>query len=459
MANTGKSSGVGEAVPHFFISYARFDLNPYLKRFFVDLRNRVAKLLDINPDHVAFLDTNDINTSTDWDTKIAKAAQLSKVLVCIYSPTYFSKNRNHEYCAKEFSAFLKRQDNFRYERYVEENVELFRLRDVRNIIPILWYSEESLKKFGDLPPQMVRMIHYHLSGVDPEIADAYKSKGMERISTRRSGTYLDIIQALAGIIHDCSNSPLPALSDAPEFSTLKNAFWDTPERIELGGEDRNPIITDIAELSSPEAPHVETRSRDYRGPGQLLAIEVRCRGHTGSVWTPYGGRQDISSLLEEIVIERQLACHLELLDPTDPDFLTQVQELLSAATATNTIPIVFLDPLCLGNKKVRGEFKGLIQEGTWRCGFLVPVGSSDAEAFSITEKFRDVLEVPPEHQQRIVIRRTGGSVADFRIALLSVLDGILARIVKHGEVRQKIPDNPGPDTKPSITNVPTFELP
>jgi hypothetical protein len=305
---------------------------------------------------------------------------------------------------------------------------------------------------------MVRMIHYHLRGVDSEIADAYKTKGMERITTRRSGTYLDIIQALAGMVHDCSKNPLPPLSDAPEFSTLRNAFWDRPERMEVEEQNRDvdSIITDI---SLPEAPHVETGSREYRGPGQLLAIEVRSRADKESAWTPYGGRQNISGLLEEIVTERQLAYRSELLDPTDPDFLTQVQEILSAATATNTIVIVFVDPLCLGNEVVRDKVKGLIREGTWRGGFLIPIESSDAEALSITEQFRDVLDVPPEHQQRIVLRRTSGSVTDFRIALFSVLDGILARIVKHGEVHQKIPDNPGPKTKPRITNVPTLKLP
>jgi TIR domain len=461
MANTGKPSSVGEVVPHFFISYARLDLNQYLKRFFVDLRNRVASLLDVSPDHVAFLDTNNIDTGIDWDSKIAKAAQLSKVLVCIYSPNYFSRNKNHEYCAKEFSAFLKRQDRLRYECYVEANVELFRLRDVRNIVPILWYSETFLKKSGDLPPPMVRMIHYHLRGVDSEIADAYKTKGMERITTRRSGTYLDIIQALAGTIHDCSKNPLPPLSDAPEFSTLRNAFWDRPERIEVDTRHRrvDSIITDTTELGLPEAPHIQTGSRDYQGPGQVLAIEVRSRADKESAWTPYGGRQNISGLLEEIVAERQLAYRSELLDPTDPDFLIQVQEILSAATATNTIAIVLLDPLCLGNEVVRDKVEGLIREGTWRGGVVIPIGSFNAEALSITEQFRDVLEVPPEHQQRIVIRRSSGSVVDFRIALLSVLDGILARIVKHGEVHQKIPDNPGPKTKPSITNVHTLKLP
>ena len=217
----------------------------------------------MSPDHVAFLDTDDINTGTDWDLKIAKAAQLSKVRACNYSPNYFSKNRNHEYCAKEFHAFLKRQDTLSYERYVEANLELFKLRDVRNIIPILWYSDRFLKKYRDLPPPMVRMIHYHLR--------RSRFRNCRRVQEQRNGKNYDkafgnlsrrSTEALAVTIHDCSNKPLPPLPDAPKFSTLRNAFWDRPEPLEVGERDHdaNSIVAGIKELSPAEGPHVEVVS-------------------------------------------------------------------------------------------------------------------------------------------------------------------------------------------------------
>jgi hypothetical protein len=454
MSDTAGPISGRAAIPYFFFSYARADRDVYLERFFSDLRNKVASLLDASSDHVAFLDTSNVNTGADWNSKIAKAAQVSRVLVCVYSPRFFSKTRTHEYCAKEFFAFLKRQTSLRYERYIEGDASFFRVRDVRNVIPILWYSEEVLRKSGDLPPPVVRTIQYTLNEVASEVADAYKTKGMNTITIRRTRIYSDIIQALASLIRDYSNDPLPPLANVPDFAALRNAFWDPPEGTAENEAGTELGVSEITEISVPAELLPENRPKDFRGPGELLAIELRSPADRASVWMPYEGQPNFPSLLEDVAAERQLALRSKTLDPADSDFLAQTQEMLAAATATNTMAAVFLDPFCLRDKVVPDRLRALLVEGTWRGGLLLPVGSSDPEALSLAEQHRHLFDLPLDEQQRIVIRWAYGSATDFRVAVLGVLDDILARIIKHGEPHQRIPNNPGPETIPRITNVP-----
>jgi hypothetical protein len=443
---------MGEQVPHFFISYSRRDVNKYLERFLADLVKDVADLLDIDINHAAFIDRNNISTGDDWNEKISRAAQFSKVLVCIYSPLFFSKNKFHEYCAKEFSAFLSRQKHS-YAPYQRGNSNVVGVKGVKNIVPILWYSEKELNDSGDLPPAIIGTIQYDLVGVASEIADAYKTKGMRKITIKRTERYHEIKGALAGLIRDRSHDPLPPLTEAPQFAALRNAFWDPLEASALADENNDGSTAESAQNELFAAPLVETRPSDYRGPKEFVVIEVRSNSEKAYEWTSYDGEQDVSSLVEEIAVDRELLRRLEFVDAANPYFLSHMEKILVTASTKNSIAVVLLDPACLLKEPMRDGLKGLIAEGTWRGGFLIPSGSLDTEDKLNTEEYRRLLDVQPEHQQRIVIRRTSGSMAEFRSALLSVLDDILARIIKNGELQQEIPDNAGPEKIPRITNV------
>jgi hypothetical protein len=330
---------------------------------------------------------------------------------------------------------------------------------VRNIIPILWYSEKELNESGELPPAMVGTIQYDLGSVASDIADTYKTKGMRKITIRRTASYFEIIGALAGLIRDRSHDPLPPLTEAPQFVDLRNAFWDPPETPALALEHDDGSIAEIPQSEPAAAGLSETQPRDYRGPREFVVIEVRSNAEKAYEWKPYDGDQDISSLVEEIAADRQLVHRLKLVNAANCGFLSRIEEILVAATAKNSIAVVLLEPDCLLNEAMRNGLKGLIAEGTWRGGFLIPSGSSDIEALLSTEEYRDLLDVRPEHQQRVVIRRTSASVAEVRGALLSVLEDIFDRIIKHGELQQKIPDNPGPETVPRVINVQTYNRP
>jgi TIR domain len=449
-------------IPHFFFSYARADRDKYLERFFSDLTERVAGLLATGTNDVAFLDISSIETGEDWNTKIARAAQTSYVLVCIYSPRFFSKRRTNEFCAKEFSVFLERHkhnDELRYGPYKWGNETLVGVQGVRNIVPVLWYSESDLQKSDDLPPPMVRTVQYNLKKVNLDLDKLYRTKGMSRIAIRRSGTYFDVILRLAGLICEYSHNPLPPLPFLPDFTKLQNAFWDSPLEAPLDTGDSGIGLgpPDVAEADLAAEPSDKARAKEFQGPGQLLAIELRSPADPDSVWAPYPGYQSLSDLVADIATERRLACRSELLDPADSGFPSRLQVILTAATRTNTLAVLILDPFCLAEREIRDQLSRLIVQDTWRGGFLIPVDSSNEEALRLTAQHEHIFEISSEHEQQVVVRRAAGSGSDFRIALLSVLDGILDRIFKHGEIYQAFRDNAGPVTKPQITNVHTRE--
>jgi hypothetical protein len=244
------------------------------------------------------------------------------------------------------------------------------------------------------------------------------------------------------------------------FAKLGNGFWDRLDQTTQPTGDRSGKlgVADAADVNdAPGAPSVDTGPRDFEGPGQFLAIELRSEARRESVWAPYDGQQSLSSLIEDISIERRLACRSELFYSTDPDFLSRVKEMLSAATERNTMAVVFLDPLCLAAEEARDQLKLLVQ-AAWRGGIFVPIDASCERTLSLTQRHSDVFDVSPDRQQQIVLRQVSGSVDDFRVSVLSILGEIRRLIVKYGEVYQPIPSNPRPEIRPRITNVKTSEM-
>ena len=77
-------------VPCLFFSYARNDVDSYLKQFCEDLFDMVAQkgTFERGKGEGSFQDIQNIEPGQDWETKIAKALQHSQVLVCAYTPWY-----------------------------------------------------------------------------------------------------------------------------------------------------------------------------------------------------------------------------------------------------------------------------------------------------------------------------------------------------------------------------------
>src|SRR5262249_38883166 len=149
------------------------DRDAYLLRFFDDLKKMVTSLEGVHDANaVGFRDEACVKTGDEWNSKICAALQNRKVLVSVYNPSIFAEDKEHEFCAKEFAAYLKRNPQIRYEPTLcSDGKPRYQVREARNILPVLWFGEQDLLK--KLPPHVVQSIEYaiQIEGEKPHRAN------------------------------------------------------------------------------------------------------------------------------------------------------------------------------------------------------------------------------------------------------------------------------------------------
>lgn len=425
----------------FFFSYSRadWDNDLYLAKFYTDLAQRVGIVAGAANRTVGFRDEDGIRIGDDWTRKISSALQSSNVLVCIYSPNFFSKERTHEFCAKEFMAFLKRDPMHRYERVLDEvGLEQYEVRDPRNILPILWLSDDELVRLNKLPPYAVRSLQYTLNSAPKALADRYKAKGMSLITRSRNATYWDIVRHLASRIVELSATQLPSIEPPPDARTLPNAFYYRPESA--------ATMEPAPAQGRSVAEALDDAMRTSLGPKHLMAFEIRLPSRDKSMWEPFAGEPCMSVLVEEIAQWSRRMTTYRSFDPSAADFAASILAALGHATEHRVLPILLIDPEALARPNSRAAIVSLLRH-PWRGGVIVPLDASGHPSARL-----DDFELTPNEREWIVVRPTQGGVAEFRTAVVSVADEILARIVKHGSVERPTPDTDGPAVRPRITN-------
>ncbi len=186
----------------FFTSYARADSeNGLLKKVIDDLAAGVHSLLPgVAATDVCFFDQTTIETGADWERILADGANTARVLVCLMSPTYFSR----PHCAKEFDVFRRRLEAYDA------------VGDRRVVVPVIWRSEI------EIPQTLARL--QHNSDVFPKKYHEAGLRGLKRLGSQRE-KYLMAIDALAKIIADMARQPpLGSLAARPRFEELTNSF-------------------------------------------------------------------------------------------------------------------------------------------------------------------------------------------------------------------------------------------
>lgn len=434
-----KHSDIG--LPYFFFSYARVDWDGYLERFYNDLRDRVSKLTSVRASDVAFRDTAGIKSGEDWNSSISTALQASRVFVCVYTTSFFSKV-DHQFCGKEFHGFALRSPDLGYETTDLDGVAQVRIRNAKNIVPILWFGERDLLPLK-LPPHAVTTITYTLNekvaDVDRRVAETYRTKGLELISRRRQGTaYLEVVGALARLIGHYGATPLPPSQERPNFATLLNAFWDT----KLLPEDR----AGAAPPSSQSEPLA-------LGPRSVLVLQVV--SDQLIPWTPYRDGPNLAEMVIDAIGQRKIGIAVAVLNPRSPLFVSEASGLLANATAANNMPILFVDPRCLLDEPTLSTLVHIVGGAQWRGGVLIPVQAQDQQQVAAVERLHSRCRATVDTDSKVVIRTAADSSGEFKTKLLMMLDEIAALVIKHGQVQRPSPENSGPDRKPSIVNVPT----
>jgi hypothetical protein len=195
----------------FLTSYARQDNDEGLLRSAVlEISKRVrAKLgLKVDPDEIAFFDTSDIRTGTEWEHVLGDALRRLRVLVCMCSPT----SLNSEYCAKEFELFRLR---------VEAAGEA--ARDKVVIVPVIWER--------GAPPMILPDVISNYQRKDDRFPSGYGAHGLSKLARFESQkqTYVETLEVLAEIIGNAyAESALDEWPNQIDFEKLPR-WYHRPE--------------------------------------------------------------------------------------------------------------------------------------------------------------------------------------------------------------------------------------
>ncbi|MCK9893018.1 TIR-like protein FxsC [Frankia sp. AgB32] len=186
--------------PYLFLSYARADFNdgPYLKRFFTDLRHEVrTRCGHPSAEEVGFLDTSSIQAGQAWSDELANALGKCRTFVAICSRTFFTS----EYCGREWQVFSDR---------------LRATAGLPALLPVIWTPLRP-------PPTILARLQYN----HEDLGACYAENGLRYLLqlNRNHDEYQEFLVALAErIVHLAEESPLPAMTKAPDFHLVRNAF-------------------------------------------------------------------------------------------------------------------------------------------------------------------------------------------------------------------------------------------
>ena len=220
---------------------------------------------------------------------------------------------------------------------------------------------------------------------------------------------------------------------------MRNAFWDLPEIAAADGAAPAHRDGDAGALDDAAGPSL--------GPKQLVAFEVRSA--PGEAWAPYPGEPSLRVLVEEIAQSRRRTSRYWTFDPSAG--VTALLAALMDATEKRVLPILLVDPKALGRPEWRAAVASLFRH-PWRGGIVVPVDASDQPSIHLMESIKADFEPTSNEREWVVVRVAQGGVVEFRTAVISMADDILARIVEHGSVERSTPATLGPSVRPRIAN-------
>jgi hypothetical protein len=386
-----------ESVLYFFFSYAREDGKaPYLNKFFKDL---VAKVENLSgKQKVSFQDLKDMGPGDVWPETLAAALQKSRVLVALYSRSYFQR----PYCGKEFQVFLERRR------------ELASASNTEKIMPLLWHSKEWLSGYK-LPPQTVGHIHFEYKDFPPQ----YLELGLSQMAQNRNQVYKRFLDACAKrIIFLAEQEPLPPLSQALRLEEIPSAFEVPPLKPEPAGAAQGPRRIHLLFLCAPEA-HADS-----------------ARQPVPWSWKPFGGdSRSILDLTEE-VLDRRSGVEGTVLDSIE-------RELLQDIHGKNSLPILVIDDRVLDNPEARSALVSVIDDEKIDCGFLVVLPEETKAEQSRTEW----LQFGQRNKARSLA--TAGSGRELQEGLARIINELRQRTVESGSVLQPV-EGDGPVEKPLL---------
>jgi hypothetical protein len=412
---------------YIFLSYTHHDDDIYLKRFLDDLTDAIDTRVALKPgEKIIFFDRDNIKRGDKWDETIVDALQHSKVMVCIYSPNYFSR----EYCGKEWDIFHQRCQLYQAQRLAAGD-QWAKLPPM--IKPVIWapfITEEG-------PRVLPEHINKDVSGIQftqGQEVKALNKHGLYQVlkGGRRSKLYTDYVRDLAEeILASAAGNVLPELTDVLPLDKVTSAFF-----VESGPGQPTPR----RQITISKRDHVRF---------VFVAAE---RGN----WMPFLPDEDEAVFL---IVQRTVSSELNFTsDELSFDDALDLRTEVEKAWSEGKLVVLLVDGGTIAgdhNSRQRLEEFDHDNDGGghfyYNCSVLVPWNDKDQYAGALRPQIEQTIEDTFHFRtnilkNRIYYRDSIRNKVELRDALYDILIAIKAEMRKKVEVSRPLPagsDNPG----------------
>jgi FxsC-like protein len=349
---------------YFFFSYARANLDDYLKKFYQDLSDKIREMLGLNrEEQVGFFDET-IELGADWSAEIVSALQECPVMVCAYSPAYF----NSPYCGKEWEFFRRRRAAHPGAPPV--------------IKPVIWVP---LLR-GKEPPAAVGPMQYYM-GDKTAPHNAAGLKQMRKQYNTYEVQYDGFIQRLANEILEASELQLPKLEPVPTLSSIESPFHPpTPAAATPQATPQAGAATPATRRRGPKFVRFGFIACD---PKEFPAGARRpdCYLESGGVeWKPYYPAVEKPLM----IVASEVANNMNIISDELP-FSQNLDEVVREVEDARSLVVLFVDGWTAELPNYREALKRVDRKSYLNCSIFIPWNRDDPETAGRCDQLMNFL--------------------------------------------------------------------
>jgi FxsC-like protein len=357
----------------FFLSYARADRDPYLKKFVKTLSDTIRMRTGDTNANIGFFDGDDIEVGSAWPAALEGGLQGSKIFLPLYTPTYFTK----EYCGKEWAIFRSRLEPTRQATNALPPV----------MIPVLWQPENVLPT--PLPDAVSEVQYKH-----NDFGDVYAAEGLRQIMSlnKYRDRYKEFVVDLADKIIATAKTygNIPPLPVVPPIKTVPSAFSPPPPApVAIPPGIAPPVVA-----AQPSAPAPATGGPRYvqfifvaGKRSEFIPPRDQYYGNDGPDWQPY-----LPDLQDEVAILAQDIASREKLRYEVVSFDADIEKKIRQADLDNKIIVVVLDTWTLQLQPYQNWLQQLDNIESKNCILLIPWNPKDADTVANRDTLEGILE-------------------------------------------------------------------
>lgn len=406
-----------------FLSYSRDDLDDPLRTFFENLRQEIKRKLGCGAgQEVVFWDQESIRNGHDWNIELLNALQQCRVLVSLYSPSYFKR----PVCGKEWRLFYMRR-----EQYGRNN----NCEPPPIIKPVMWIPFSGTGR--NLLPDHLGSRVLKIQCRDGDFGLDINKNGLRLLSQftdpHSKNVYIKFLDYLStDIVNTLLNYDVPPICPTPSLDEIPCEFGDDLPSNKLNEklEIKPSSFRKVKFIHAALAPQEIAGSRELNYYEEL----------GGPDWKPFypDSTRPIGAIAASIAASEGLD-----FTPGEMKVTEDLVKTVQLARDESAVVVILLDCWSLlVSEYYQRVFYKLDQVNLHNCVILLPWNPGDLQLKSNKEEIEATLDKvldahkndyspsSPNHCKHIE------SYDELNVTLRSVLTKIQAKMRKHGTVRR-----------------------